>query len=177
MRKCSIMHFGSEGVLGSSCREVPKISLRVPSRILSLAVRLVQGRRIYSGSGTLGMMIVNVYVVDEDNETAWLCREGPGRDQTVFGVDAVDPDYRVASVYLGVEWPTTGISNQSALFESEDVHEEPLGGLHVFVHSQRNDGLGYHARTSLPICKLKDIARLFHDYSSPRVSRRTSEVT
>src|SRR5947209_18038723 len=117
MRKCSIMHFGSEGVLGSSCREVPKISLRVPSRILSLAVRLVQGRRIYSGSGTLGMRIVNVYVVDEDNETAWLCRGGPGRDQTGLGVERVDPDYRAASVYSGWEWRTIGTRNTWACFE------------------------------------------------------------
>jgi hypothetical protein len=39
------------------------------------------------------MMIVNVYIVDEDNETAWLRWKGPGRDEAVFGVDPMDPDY------------------------------------------------------------------------------------
>jgi hypothetical protein len=96
------------------------------------------------------MMIVSIYIINEDNETTWLRRQGPGRDQPVFGVDAVDPDYGVASVYLGVERPTAGISDESTLLESEDVHEEPLGGLHVVVHSQRNDGLGFQARTSFP---------------------------
>ncbi len=94
------------------------------------------------------MMIVRVNVVDEDYETAWLRWQRPGRDEAVFGVDPMDPDYRVASMYLGMERPTAGISNQLALLESEDVHEEPLGGFHVFIHSQRNDGLGSHARTS-----------------------------
>jgi hypothetical protein len=41
-----------------------------------------------------------------------------------------------------VERPTAGVSNELASFESEDVHEEPLGGLHVIVYSQWNDGLG-----------------------------------
>jgi len=81
------------------------------------------------------MMIVRVYVVNEYNETPRLRWQGSGRDQAVFGVDAVDPDYGVASVYLGVERPTTGISNQSTLLESEDVYEEPLGRLHILVHS------------------------------------------
>jgi hypothetical protein len=62
----------------------------------------------------------------------------------------VYPDYGVASVYFSVERPTAGISNQWASFESEDVHEEPLGGLHVLVHSHRYDGLGSHARASFP---------------------------
>jgi len=57
------------------------------------------------------MIIVSVYIVDEDDETAWLRWQGPGRNQAVFGVDAVDPDYRVASVYLCVERPTAGIPN------------------------------------------------------------------
>jgi hypothetical protein len=88
------------------------------------------------------MMIVTVYVLDEDDETAWLGRQGPGRYKAVLGVDAVDPDHRVAHGYLGVGRPTAGVSNELALFESEDVHEELLGGLHVLVHSQWNDGLG-----------------------------------
>jgi len=94
------------------------------------------------------MMIVSVHIIDEDNETAWLRGQGPGRYQPVFGVDAVDPDYGVASVYFGVEWPTAGISNELTLLESEDVHEEPLGGFHVVIHPQRNDGLGFHAMIS-----------------------------
>ncbi len=68
----------------------------------------------------------------------------------MFGVDAVDPDYRVASVYLSVERPTARISNESTSLESEYVHEELLGGLHVLVDSQRNDGLGSHARATFP---------------------------
>ena len=66
----------------------------------------------------------------------------------MFGVDAVDPDYGVAIGYLGVDRPTTGISIESTLLESENVHEEPLGGLHVVVYSQRNDGLGFQATTT-----------------------------
>jgi hypothetical protein len=96
------------------------------------------------------MMIVSVYILDEDNETTWLRRQGPGRDQTVSGVDAVEPDYGVASGYFGVDRPTAGISNKLTALESEDVDEEPLGGLHVVIHSQRNDGLGFQARTSFP---------------------------
>jgi len=94
------------------------------------------------------MMIVSVYIIDEDNETAWLRRQGPGRDQAMFGGDPVDPDYGVAIGYLGVDRPTAGISIESTLLESENVHEEPLGGLHVVVDSQRNDGLGFHATTT-----------------------------
>jgi len=96
------------------------------------------------------MMIVSVYIVDEDDETAWLRWQRPGRDQAVFGVDAVDPDYGVSSVDLGVERPTTRVANESTLLESEDVYEEPLGRLHILVNSQRNDGLGSHARTLFP---------------------------
>jgi hypothetical protein len=66
----------------------------------------------------------------------------------MFGGHAVHPDYRVAIGYLGVDWPTAGISIESTLFESEDVHEEPLGGLHVVVYPQRNYGLGFHATTT-----------------------------
>ena len=69
----------------------------------------------------------------------------------MFGVDAVDPDYGVAIGYLGVDRPTTGISIESTLLESEDVHQEPLGGLHVVVHSQRNDGLGFILQPPFPI--------------------------
>jgi len=94
------------------------------------------------------VLIVSVYVVDEDNETAWLRRQRPGRDEAVFGVDAVDPDYRVASVYLSVEWPTAAIPNKSTLLESKNVYKEALGCFHVLVDSQRNDGLGSHARDS-----------------------------
>jgi hypothetical protein len=94
------------------------------------------------------MMIVGVYIVDENDETAWLSLQRPGRNQAVFGVDAVDPDYGIASGYFGVERPTAGISNELASFESEDVHEEPLGGLHVLVHSQWNDGLGLLAKNA-----------------------------
>jgi len=90
------------------------------------------------------MMIVRVNVVDEDYETAWLRWQRPGRDEAVFGVDPMNPDYRVASMYLGVERPTAGIANESTLLESEDVHEKSLGGLHVLVHSQRDNGLGSH---------------------------------
>ena len=93
-------------------------------------------------------MVVRVDIVDEDDETAWLRRQRPGRDEAVFGVDAVDPDYRVASVYLGVERPTAAIPNKSTLLESKNVYKEALGGLHILVHSQRNDGLGSHARDS-----------------------------
>ncbi len=114
-----------------------------------MAVRLVCRRRVDGCSGALGMMIVDVHIVDEDNETSWLRRQGPGRDQAVLGVDAVDPDYGVASVYLGVDRATAGISLESSSFESEDVHQESLCGLHVLVDSQRNDGLGFHARTLL----------------------------
>ena len=53
----------------------------------------------------------------------------------MLGGDAVDPDYGVAVGNLGVDRPTAGISIESALLESEDVHEEPLRGLHVVVHS------------------------------------------
>ena len=81
------------------------------------------------------MIIVSVYIFNEDNETAWLRRQRPGGNQAMFGVNAVDPDYRVACGYLGVERPTVGISNELALLESEDLHEEPLSGLHVLVHS------------------------------------------
>src|SRR5260370_18865690 len=102
----------------TSRREVPEVSLRIPGRILPLAVRLVCGRRIDGGPGTSGMMIVSVYIVDEDDETARLGWQGPGRDQVVVGVDAVDPDYRAATVYLAVERPTTGIPNYSTLLQS-----------------------------------------------------------
>jgi len=64
----------------TSRREVPEVPLRVPGRILPLAIRLIRRRRIDGGSGTSGMMIVNVYILDEDNETAWLRRQRPGRD-------------------------------------------------------------------------------------------------
>jgi hypothetical protein len=94
------------------------------------------------------MMIVTVYVLDEDDETAWLGRQGPGRYKAVLGVDAVDPDHRLADRYLGVERPTAGISNELASLESEDVHQEPLGSFHVLVHSQRNDGLGLLAKNA-----------------------------
>jgi hypothetical protein len=57
------------------------------------------------------MMVVRVYVVDEDNETAWLRWQRPGRDEAVFGVDSVDPDYRATTVYLGVERPTVAVPN------------------------------------------------------------------
>jgi len=42
------------------------------------------------------MMIMSVYIIDEDNETAWLRGQGPGRDESMFGGGAVDPDYGVA---------------------------------------------------------------------------------
>ena len=67
-------------VLSSPRREVPEVTLWIPGRIFPLAVRLVCGRRIDGGSGTSGMMIVSVYIIDEDNETARLRRQGPGRD-------------------------------------------------------------------------------------------------
>jgi hypothetical protein len=60
----------------------------------------------------------------------------------MFRVDAVDPDYRVASVYLGVEGPTAWISNQSTLLELKDIHEESLSGLNVLVHPHRDDAVG-----------------------------------
>ena len=66
----------------------------------------------------------------------------------MFGGDAVDPDYGVAIGYLGVDRPTAGISIESTLLESEDIYEEPLGGLHVVVYSQRNDGLGFHVTST-----------------------------
>jgi hypothetical protein len=56
------------------------------------------------------MMIVSIYILDEDDETSRLGRQGPGRYQAVFGIDTVDPDYGLASVYLGVDRPTAGIS-------------------------------------------------------------------
>jgi hypothetical protein len=55
-------------------------------------------------------MVVSVYIVHEDNETAGLSGQGSGRDQAVFGVDAVDPNHGVADGYLGVDRPTAGIS-------------------------------------------------------------------
>jgi hypothetical protein len=94
------------------------------------------------------MTVVSVHILDKDYETPRLGRQGPRGDQAMFGIYPVDPDNRVASVNLGVDRPTAGISIESTLLESEDVHEEPLGGLHVVVHSQRNDGLSSHARTS-----------------------------
>ncbi len=66
----------------------------------------------------------------------------------MFGGDAVHPDYGVAIGYLGVDRPTAGISIESPLLESEDVHEEPLGCLHVVVYPQRNNGLEFHAITT-----------------------------
>jgi hypothetical protein len=65
----------------------------------------------------------------------------------MFRVDPVDPDYRVASVYLSVERPTTRISNQSTLLELEDIHEKPLSSLNVLVHSQRDDAVGTPGRS------------------------------
>jgi len=65
----------------------------------------------------------------------------------MFRVDPVDPDYRVARVYLGVERPTTRISNESTLLELEDIHEKPLSSLNVLVHSQRDDAVGTPGRS------------------------------
>ena len=60
----------------------------------------------------------------------------------MFGIDTVDPDYRIARMYLCMDWPTARISNQSTLLESEDVHEKPLSSLNVLVHSQWNNAVG-----------------------------------
>ncbi len=65
----------------------------------------------------------------------------------MFRVDAVYPDYGVAGVYLGVEGPTARISNQSTLLESEDIHQKPLSGFNVLVHSQRDDAVGTPGRS------------------------------
>jgi len=59
------------------------------------------------------MLIVSVYVLDEDDETAWLRRQGSGRDQAVFGVDSVDPDNGIAYRYFSMERLTAWISNES----------------------------------------------------------------
>jgi hypothetical protein len=80
-------------LLRSACREVPEVPLRVTSRILPLAIRLVCRWRVDGSSGTFSMIVVSIYIVDEDDESAWLCWQRPGRDQAVFGVDAMDPDY------------------------------------------------------------------------------------
>src|SRR2546426_8334698 len=79
-------------ILTSPRGDVPEVPLGVPDRILPLAVWLVFRRRFDRGSGALGVTIVSVYIVDEDNETAWLRRQGSGRGQAVFGVDAVEPN-------------------------------------------------------------------------------------
>lgn len=114
----------------------------VPRRILSLAVRLVCGRGVYAGPSILGLTIVSVYILDEDNQTARLCRQGLRRNQSMLGVNTVDPDYRIACMYLGMDWSTGRVSNQSTRLESEDVHEKPLRSLSVLVNSQRNDAVG-----------------------------------
>ena len=63
-----------ESVLMSSRREVPEVPLGVPDSILPLTIGLVGRRRIDDRSCTFGMMIVTVYVLDEDDETTWLGR-------------------------------------------------------------------------------------------------------
>ncbi len=60
----------------------------------------------------------------------------------MFRVDAMDPDYGVACVYLGVERPTARISNQSTLLELEGIYEKALSGLNVLVDSHRDDAVG-----------------------------------
>jgi hypothetical protein len=65
----------------------------------------------------------------------------------MFRVDAVDPDYRVAGVYLRVEGPTARISNESTLLELKDIHEEPLCGFNVLVDSHRDDAVGTPGRS------------------------------
>ena len=77
----------------TSRREVPEVSLRIPGRILPLAVRLVRGRRIDDRTCTFGMMIVRVYIVHEDNQASGLSWQGPSGHQAMFGVDAVNPDH------------------------------------------------------------------------------------
>ena len=81
------------------------------------------------------MTIVRVYILDEDDEATWLRRQRPSRDQAVRRVNAVDPDHRVTHGYLGVDRSTMRISIESSSLESENIHEEPLSGLHVLVHS------------------------------------------
>ena len=164
--------------LRSPRREVPAVPLRVPGRILPLAVRLVCRRRIDRRSGASGVTKVGVYTVDEDNEAAGLCRQGPGRDQAMIRVDAMEPDHGVACGYLGVDRPTARISIESSSLESEDVHEEPLGGLYVVVHSQRNDKLGSHGRTTFPeIADASTGSQLFRSVSRWRTASRPRLVT
>src|SRR5438445_12732911 len=100
MKDGSDSHFRvREILLTSSRRKVPEVSLRIPCRVLPLAVRLACWRRIYGGSDTLGLMIVRVNVVDEAYAPAWLRWQRPGRDEAALGVDPMDPDYRVPRVY------------------------------------------------------------------------------
>ncbi len=63
-------------------REVPEVSLRIPGRILPLAVLLVCGRRIDDRVCTFGMMIVRVYIWGRRDESRslsrrWIPRRGP----------------------------------------------------------------------------------------------------
>jgi hypothetical protein len=90
------------------------------------------------------MTIVRVYILDKDNETSWLRLQRAGRDQTVFGVDAMDPDYGIANQHLSVDRAIVGISIESSSLEPEDLHKEALGRLDVLIHSQRNNRLGCH---------------------------------
>ena len=123
-------------------------------------------------------MIVSVYVLDEDNETTRLRQKGPGRNQAMFRIDTVDPDYRIARMYLGMEWSTARISNQSTLLESEDVHEKPLRRVYVLVHSQWNNGVGSPWRSFfLDLGRAQFRRRLYFWLSDLRISRNFSQIS
>ncbi len=90
----------------------------------------------------------------------------------MFRVDPVDPDYGVAGVYLGVEGPTARISNQSTLLELEDVHEEPLSGFNVLVHSHRDDAVAPPWRSFLlDLCRAQFCRRLYSCLGNLRITR------
>jgi hypothetical protein len=93
-------------------------------------------------------MIVSVYILDEDNETTRLRGQGLSRNKTMRRVDSMHPDHGVADGHLGVERATGRVSSECASLESEDFHEETLGGLQVGVDTQRNDLLGSRNRIS-----------------------------
>ena len=94
------------------------------------------------------MTVVSVYIIDENDEPAGLRRQGSGRYKAVWWVNSVDPDHEVANRYLSVDRPTTGISIESSSLECENVHEESLCSLHIFVYSQRDDRLGLLAKNA-----------------------------
>jgi hypothetical protein len=141
-RRRSVNSMGSALTLNRRrCRKPPPVLLEIPSAILALPIRLIDGLRIDERTGRPRPLAVRIDIIHVHEETRIRDVRGQRGIEPMFRRHSVTPNRGVTRTHLAMDWLTPCVSRHTSVREAEGMDEELVSRRDVLVSQNRNDSL------------------------------------